>query len=213
MSAPGPAGEPLPTLLWAEQATHWPREGRQVLAQHDDATVVVYQAFRPDIAEYAVAHQRFGGPFSLSRMSWIKPGFLWMMYRCGWATKPGQERVLAVRLSLAAFDTVLTEAVPASHDPAHYPDRRTWQAAVKASQVRVQWDPDHDPHGRPLMRRAIQLGLRGDVLAAYAQQWPVEILDITGFVTAQRTILREHGAAALRTPIETLYPREAPHAS
>lgn len=28
--------------------------------------------------------------------------------------------------------------------------------------VRVQWDPDHDPHGEPLgFRRAIQLGLKG----------------------------------------------------
>lgn len=83
---------------------------------------------------------------------------------------------------------------------------------MKASQVRVQWDPDHDPHGRPLPRRAIQLGLRGDVLAAYAQQWPVEILDITAFVTAQHAALREHGTAALRTPVETVYPWEAPDA-
>jgi energy-coupling factor transporter ATP-binding protein EcfA2 len=79
--------------------------------------------------------------------------------------------------------------------------------------VPVQWDPDHDPHGRPLARRAIQLGLRGDVLAAYARAWPVEILDITGFVTAQHTTLREHGAAALRTPVETVYPWEAVDAS
>lgn len=213
MNAPRPAGDPLPTLPWAGQATRWPRDGRQVLAHHDDATVVVYQAFRPEIADYAVAHQRFGGPFSLSRMSWIKPGFLWMMYRCGWATKPGQERVLAVRLPRTAFDTVLASAVPASYDPVRYPDRDAWQAAVKASQVRVQWDPDHDPHGRPLARRAIQLGLRGDVLAAYARAWPVEILDITGFVTAQHRALREHRTAALRTPIETIYPWEAPDAS
>jgi hypothetical protein len=203
----------IATLPWAEQSASWPGEGRRVLAHHDDATVVVYQAFRPEIAEYAVARQRFGGPFSLSRMSWIKPGFLWMTYRCGWATKPGQERVLAVRLPRAAFDTVLASAVPASYDPARYPDRQAWQGAVKASQVRVQWDPDHDPHGRPLARRAIQLGLRGDVLAAYARAWPVEILDITGFVTAQHTTLREHGAAALRTPVETVYPWEAVDAS
>ncbi|WP_209018579.1 DUF4291 family protein [Endobacterium cereale] len=27
---------------------------------------------------------KFGPPtFSLNRMTWIKPSFLWMMYRCG----------------------------------------------------------------------------------------------------------------------------------
>jgi hypothetical protein len=44
-----------------------------------------------------------------------------MMYRCGWATKPGQERVLAVRLPRAAFNTVLASAVPAGHDPEPLP--------------------------------------------------------------------------------------------
>ncbi len=192
--------EPLPTARWCEQAASWPQQGRHVLALHDEDTVVVYQAYRPDIAEYTVTHQRFGGSFRLGRMSWIKPGFLWMMYRCGWATKPGQERVLAVRLTRAGFDAVLESAVPASHDPARYPDRSSWQHAVRTSQVRVQWDPDHDPHGHPLPRRAIQLGLRGEILAAYAHDWPVEILDLTDFVTAQQAVLREQGTNALRTP-------------
>ncbi len=82
---------------YAEQTQAWPSEGRHVLAQHDAETVVVYQAFRPSIAEFAVRAGRFGGEFSLTRMSWIKPNFLWMMYRSAWATKEGQERVLAVR--------------------------------------------------------------------------------------------------------------------
>ncbi|MFT5999906.1 MAG: hypothetical protein ACI81P_002365 [Neolewinella sp.] len=41
-----------------------------------------------------MAHQQLGGPaFSYQRMSWIKPNFLWMMYRCGWAKKQDQERL------------------------------------------------------------------------------------------------------------------------
>ncbi|WP_422570328.1 DUF4291 family protein, partial [Erwinia billingiae] len=29
-------------------------------------------------------------------MTWIKPSFLWMMYRSGWGMKdPGQKRILA----------------------------------------------------------------------------------------------------------------------
>ena len=65
--------------------------GRHVLAQYDAETVVVYQAYRPSIGAFAATHGYFGGGFSPSRMSWIKPNFLWMMYRCGWATKEGQE--------------------------------------------------------------------------------------------------------------------------
>jgi hypothetical protein len=204
---------PLPTCPWPEQEAAGLANGRHVLALYDAQTVVVYQAFRREIADHAVAHQRFGGPFSLNRMSWIKPEFLWMMHRCGWATKPDQERVLAVRLPRTVFDAVLAAAVPSGYDPARYPTRQVWRDAVRASDVRVQWDPDHDPFGRPLPRRAIQLGLRGPTLTAYARDWPVEILDITGFVTTQHAVLHEQGAGALRTPAETIYPWQAPDAT
>ena len=54
---------------------------------------------------------RFGGPlFSYSRMSWIKTNFLWMMYRCGWAAKKGQERVLAVWITREGFQEILSNA-------------------------------------------------------------------------------------------------------
>ncbi len=43
-------------------------------------------------------------------MTWIKPSFLWMMYRCGWAAKPGQERVLAVRITHEGFAWALTHS-------------------------------------------------------------------------------------------------------
>jgi hypothetical protein len=81
---------------YAAQNARWPSTGRHVLAQYDDDAVVVYQAYRPSIGAFAAEHGYFGGEFSLSRMSWIKPNFLWMMYRCGWARKEGQERVLAL---------------------------------------------------------------------------------------------------------------------
>ena len=69
----------------------WPKEGRHILAQFDDDTVIVYQAYRPSIGRYAAEHGAFGGDFSYSRMSWVKPNFLWMMYRSGWGTqgRPG----------------------------------------------------------------------------------------------------------------------------
>ena len=69
---------------YEQQRAHWPQSGRHVLAQFDDETVVVYQAYRSEIGHDAVRHGRFGSAFSFSRMSWIKPNFLWMMFRSGW---------------------------------------------------------------------------------------------------------------------------------
>ena len=45
--------------MYQEQKDHfWPPAGRHILAQYDDDTVVVYQAFCPNIADYAVKNQR-----------------------------------------------------------------------------------------------------------------------------------------------------------
>jgi hypothetical protein len=42
-----------------------------------------------------------------------------MMYRSGWATKAGQECILAVRLKRAFFNEILREAVPSTYDLQH----------------------------------------------------------------------------------------------
>ena len=78
------------TCSYSKQTRKWPQSGRHILAQFDADSIIVYQAYRAAIARHAVEHQRFGGDFSYSRMSWIKPNFLWMMFRSGWATKEGQ---------------------------------------------------------------------------------------------------------------------------
>jgi len=95
----------LSTDLYAEQRLSWPESGEQILANYDEESIVVYQAYKPSIGRYAVDHGRLGGPdFSFSRMSWIKPNFLWMMYRSGWGTKNGQEMTLGLRLKRSFFD-------------------------------------------------------------------------------------------------------------
>lgn len=201
---------PLPTARWVDQEPQWPVGGRQILACYDDTSIIVYQAYRHAIADVALASQKFGGEFSLTRMSWIKPGFLWMMYRSGWATKPDQERILAVRLPLAAFDLMVRSAVPSTMDPRSFADEHEWRSAVRNSEVRVQWDPDHDPHGRRLERRAIQLGLRGALLRRYATHWPIEILDMTEFVCRQRERVTRSDLDSLELPVECVYKVSAP---
>lgn len=188
----------------SEALSHWPASGRHILAQFDATTIVVYQAFRPSIAAFAVREGRFGGDFRLGRMSWVKPNFLWMMYRSGWATKPGQERVLAVRLPRAFFDDLLRRAVPSQFDAERFATHEAWKEAVRGSDVRLQWDPDHDPAGRPLERRAIQLGLRGETLRRYAKDEPVAITDVTEFVAAERPRARAE-PGQLRVPVERVY--------
>lgn len=169
------------------QAARWPAAGRHLLAQFDERSVVVYQAFRPSIGRWAADHGRLGGGgFSFDRMSWIKPNFLWMMYRSGWATKPDQEVILAVHLAREGFEKILAQAVPSSFDRELFADRAAWQAAVAASDVRLQWDPDHLPGGGKCERRAVQLGLRGATLRRFVEEWTVDIEDITPFVVEQR---------------------------
>ncbi len=191
---------------YADQVLRWPTYGEHILAQYDDASVVVYQAYRPSIGRYAIEHGYFGGPdFSFDRMSWLKPNFLWMMYRSGWGTKEGQECILGLRLRRPFFDGLLRAAVSSSFDPSTHPTREDWKQAVQDSEVRLQWDPDHAPDGAKEVRRAIQLGLRGDALARMARSELLEVMDLTHFVAEQRV----HALGdwkQLRTPKESVYP-------
>lgn len=196
----------LTTQSYEEQRKRWPASGRHILAQYDAETIWVYQAYRPEIGMWAMEHQRFGGPFSYNRMSWIKPNFLWMMYRCGWAAKPDQETVLAVRLKREGFDTILNQAVHSSYVADVYGTETAWKQQLADSDVRLQWDPDHDPNGNKQERRAIQLGLRGEVLKAYGTEWIVEIEDVTDFVQDQGSLLKKGRMDWLRTPREDVYP-------
>lgn len=191
---------------YSAQRSRWPKSGKRLLAQYDSESIILYQAYRPAIAAYAVAHRRLGGDgFRLGRMSWVKPNFLWMMYRSGWASKPDQEAVLALRISRSAFESVLAQAVHSRFEPEIYASRQEWQQAVGSSEVRLQWDPDHEPGGAPQRRRAIQLGLAGDTLQRLAEEWLVDVEDISEYVRALRP-----GAAVgkddLLLPREDVYP-------
>jgi Domain of unknown function (DUF4291) len=195
----------LPTARYLDQVATWPTEGRHILAHYDADTIVVYQAYRPSIGHYAIKHAAFGGEFSYSRMSWIKPNFLWMMYRSGWGTKEGQEITLGLRLRRRFFDSILAQAVASSLNQSDQASQEDWKASLARSNVRLQWDPDHHPRGNALARRAIQLGLRGAVLEDFGKRELIEVIDMTEFVSEQRTLLSRVGVGELRTPVERVY--------
>lgn len=191
---------------YLNQLTRWPHSGRHILAQYDDESIVVYQGYRPSIGHFAARYGYFGGDFSFNRMSWIKPNFLWMMYRSAWGTKTGQEITLAVRLRRSAFDQILAEAVHSTYVSGMYENELVWKQLVLQSSVRLQWDPDHHPSGAKVDRRAIQLGLRGNVLAQYARDWILEIEDISAFVRQQYVYVHTKDYMQLHTPKEVVYP-------
>jgi hypothetical protein len=199
----------LLTEPYLKQLERLPKEGAHILAQFDRESVVVYQAYRPAIGDFAAKQGYFGGEFSLNRMSWIKPNFLWMMYRSGWGQKSGQEVILAVRIQRTAFDHILAIAVHSSFNSKLYPNQKEWEMTIKSSSVRLQWDPDHDPLGRKLERRAIQLGLRDEILKSYTKDWIIDIEDISEFVSEQRQHLSPP-YSQLQMPQENVYPVSDP---
>ena len=196
---------PLNTCSYIEQSQQWPDSGQHILAQFDDETIIVYQAYRPEIGHFAAQHGYFGGEFKYTRMSWIKPNFLWMMYRSDWGRSKGQETILAIRMRRVFFDSLLEQAIASSFGSSRFSDQAEWKLAVDRSNVRLQWDPDHSPTGDKCERRAVQLGLRCDVLEAYGQREAIEIFDISRFVTEQRENIGNGKTGALMTPTEQIY--------
>jgi hypothetical protein len=75
---------------YVDQSAGWPDRGRVIMAQYDDEAIVVYQAVKSAIGQQAARLGKFGDAFSLMRMSWIKPGFLWMMHHCEWGEAKDQ---------------------------------------------------------------------------------------------------------------------------
>jgi hypothetical protein len=188
-----------------------PTPAREVRAAFDAETIVVYQAYPPAIADAALAAGTFVAPFKLDRMTWIKPSFLWMMYRSGWATKSGQERVLAVRVSRTGFETALSRSCLSHFDPAIHESERDWSERRDATDVRVQWDPERSLRLERLEQRTIQIGLSGDAVRSYVGEWIVAIDDVTplareigGLVAAG-----DLGAARALLPAERPYPLPA----
>lgn len=159
---------------------------KEIRAFYTEDTVRVYQAYNKVIADEAVKNGTFGSSFKLDRMTWIKPSFLWMMYRCGWGTKENQEHILAIDLKREAFDYIVQNAVISTYDDNMGISHEEWKEQIKISEIRCQWDPERDLFGNPLEYRSIQLGLRGNAVQKYVNDWIVSIEDITEYVKKLR---------------------------
>ncbi len=181
---------------------------RRVRASFTKRTVTVYQAYSPQIADAATAAGTFVAPFKRGRMTWIKPSFLWMMYRSGWAAKPGQERVLSVEITREGFEWALAHSCLSSYDARTYESEQQWAEQKRNSPVRVQWDPDRSVDVAPLSCRAIQIGLSGEAVHRYVDQWVTAITDVTALAERIRDLSRSGDlpAAEALLPDEQFYP-------
>lgn len=180
----------------------------QVRAVFTASTVTVYQAYTPEIGLAAAREGRFPVQWRRDRMTWIKPSFLWMMYRSGWGTKAGQETVLAIEISREGFEWALQRACLSHYEPRLHTDRASWRRQLKRAAARVQWDPERDLRLQPLPYRSLQLGLSGTAAHRYADEWTVSITDVTALAQTIHARVRNGDLAAAREllPVERPYP-------
>jgi Domain of unknown function (DUF4291) len=180
---------------------------REVRAVYTPTHIRVYQAYSDAIAESAISRQTFvSPPFSMTRMTWIKPSFLWMMYRAGWGRKDAcQSRILAIDISHEGFAWALAHACPSHPEPGQ--SEADWRAAMAATPVRVQWDPERDLHHIALPHRAIQIGLSGEAVKRYTQDWIGAITDVTALAHAihARVLAGDLDGARAMLPVERAY--------
>lgn len=169
---------------------------REIRAVFDEETITVYQAYKKEIAIPAVDNQTFVAPFKIERMTWIKPSFLWMMYRCGWAQKEGQERVLAIKIKREGFQWVLDNACLSHFDSEIHDSREEWKAKLQNTPVRIQWDPERDINLEKLDYRSIQIGLSGEAVYKYVNEWIVSIKDITPLCTKIKALIGKNPTEA-----------------
>lgn len=178
---------------------------KEVFAQYDRQCIRVYQAHNPLIAKEAAALQTFGESFNRNRMTWIKPSFLWLMYRSNWGTKKHQECILAIDVYQPVFNEILKKAVLTSPDSAGYTGVQ-WEKAFNRTDVYCQWDPDRNINGNAINRAAIQIGLKGDTLNDFLKNGICRIEDLTPWVKKWNEQRKNGKLTAKQLPAEKQYP-------
>ena len=183
---------------------------REIRAQYDRDTIVIYQAYSSQIADPAVKEQRFVSPFSFHRMTWIKPSFLWLMHRSNWAQKSGQQRILAVHVARDGWDKALSLGVLTHPEPSVHPNPDAWESQFQRAPVHIQWDTERSLRGSGLNHFSIQVGISRHLIREFVDDWIVKIEDLSPTVAKIRSFLKsghdQHAKKLL--PTERVYPVE-----
>lgn len=175
-----------------------------VRANYNRDTITMYQAYGEPIAKPALEAQTFVSPFSMKRMTWIKPSWNWLMHRSAWGTKKNQEHILAIEISMEGWIKALDAAVLTEFVPQVHASREQWREAFEQAKVHVQWDTERSMRGAALDHYSIQVGLSRHMIDRYVEDWIVGIQDMTPTVRKIRRLMREgKGDQARRhTPAE-----------
>ncbi|MDE6005319.1 MAG: DUF4291 domain-containing protein [Oscillospiraceae bacterium] len=176
---------------------------KEVFASYSKSTIRVYQAFCQEIAEEAVKLQKFGESYNFHRMTWVKPSFLWMMYRSNWATKKNQEYILALDIYQESFLKLLSQAVLTAPETCSGKD---WEKAFSETAVYCQWDSDRSLNGNALQRGAIQIGMKGSAMEEFLEIGICKITDMTPQVRKWNILRKNNKLKAKDLPVEKLFP-------
>ncbi len=170
----------------------------RIRADFNARSIIVYQAYNDAIADASLGTKRFAPPFSMARMTWIKPSFLWLMHRSNWGLKANQNRILKVRITRAGWDEALAKGVLTGFEPRAHRDFSTWQSAFEAAEVHVQWDPERTLRGADAGCNSIQVGLSRAIIEKFVQEWTLSIEDLTPLARRMHTLLQAGQAEKAR---------------
>ncbi|MCW3791430.1 DUF4291 domain-containing protein [Paenibacillus sp. LS1] len=178
---------------------------KSIYATYSDQHVTVYQAFGNKIADELLLYGKFGSYFSLSRVSWIKTSFLWMMHRSEWASKRDQERIFSIQITKEGFDYILSQAVLTKFRPKIHSTSNEWKQKLNETNVLCQMDPDRDLYGNELQRKAVQLGLKNEILIKYVNEFIVGFSEITDKAKNYKRMILNNNLDISLLPLETKY--------
>jgi len=180
----------------------------EIRALYNRDTIVVYQAYRDAIAKPAIKEQKFVSPFSLNRMTWIKPSFGWMMHRSNWGQKHGQRNILAVHIKRSGWEKALSLGVLTSPEKSVFRTGREWEEQFKTAKVHVQWDTERTYRGAALTYFSIQVGLSSQIIEEYVNDWIVQIEDFTPTVRKLHKLMKSGDKKNFNKllPKEKVYP-------
>ena len=165
----------------------------EIRANYDNKTIVMYQAYNDAIADAAMEAQRFVAPFSMRRMTWIKPSFRWLMHRSNWGKKSGQTRTLAVHIYRDVWEEALSQGVLTHPEPSIHGSREAWHEAFE---------------GGALDHYSIQVGLTRHLIEEFASNWIARIEDLSPQVAKMEKMRQgKHKKHLSRhLPSERVYP-------
>ena len=123
---------------------------------------------------------------------------------CRMGTEGKSGTNISNNITIVHFKTILSEATITSYEAELYASHDSWKRELDQTEVRLQWDPDHDPFGNKLERKAIQIGMKGAILKRFCTEWITGVEDVTEFVKNEHQKLTNNRIEDLLVPFEDI---------